>query len=31
MVLAMAVLWVLVVAVVMAFKKLQIVNSENNI
>jgi len=31
MVLAMAVLWVLVVAVVMAFKKLQIVTSENNI
>ena len=31
MVLAMVVLWVLVVAVVMAFKKLQIVNSENNI
>jgi hypothetical protein len=27
----MAVLWVLVVAVVMAFKKLQIVTSENNI
>jgi hypothetical protein len=31
MVLAMVVLWVLVVAVVMAFKKLQIVTSENNI
>jgi hypothetical protein len=27
----MVVLWVLVVAVVMAFKKLQIVTSENNI